>query len=40
MKIAYLSMKIILNIKSAGDISKIIKIGSNLVVTYFLFYSL
>ena len=41
MKIVSFSMQIILNLKSSGDISKIVqKIGSNLFVTYFLFYSL
>ena len=33
------SKQIIRNIKSAG-ISKIVQIGSNFVVTYFLFYSI
>ena len=40
MKIVSFSMQIIRNLKIAGDISEIVQIGSNFVVTYFLFYSL
>ena len=32
-------MQIILNFKSAGDISKSVQIGSTFCVTYYLFYS-
>ena len=40
MKIVSFSMQIIRNLKSAGAISKIVQIGSNLFVTYFFMYSL
>ena len=40
MKLVSFSMQIILNLKSAGDISQIVQIGLNLFVAYFLFYSL
>ena len=39
MTIVYFNA-IILNLKSAGDISKIDQIGSNMFVNYFLFYYL
>ena len=40
MKIVSFLTQIIRNLKIAGAISKIIQIGSNLFVTYFLMYSL